>query len=677
LGEFKEVEELTWAGYAPSALKQIEIHLSQVSENFPSYLHLLHLRCICLSNLQSIKELIISSENLIKRSEVLKNTYYLIWGYIHTASCLFNDHEKLKKILEILQNLLLDNRNKMKNEDRLRFEGNLYYFYSMFYNARGNNIKGIESANQSIELFKIINDKIGMAEAYRFLGLNFFNFKKLEEAGKAYAKSKELFLERNNKYPYEFLLINIAWLYFWQGKDLEGINHYEEALSIAIDVQNTNRVVLLNIRLANRYAINYEREKATKHLEWAIKSITSISDLFSKYTTYQEIGDVFIRLGELEQANTYFQVSLEAAIQLDQINTIIWSKYNLYTTLTLQGKLEEALKRFLELLNYLEINKIKLSLFYRFVYISISEIYYKLGEKRKSENYLIKAKEIVGKENRLVSATYYSILLLRTQTLQDTNSISNLIEEILTFRNDNTKYDLLILLFNLLEEIGQLHILKEHLPKLESFNNLSSYNQHYTTYYTAIFFKESSRLKDKIKAQDIFETIFNESATEFDLRKKAFLHLCELILFEIKVMNDTSLIRQLKDMIINMINFSQEHHNYELLGDLVLQMFKLELIELNIFKAEEYFNQFVEIANKTNIVTFINKIEGERNILEKWKSFEKEETELEELLELSGVNESFKELIKKSTKVDPSTDMKRVQSYMEKAQRMVDVWEKE
>ena len=105
----------------------------------------------------------------------------------------------------------------------------------------------------------------------------------------------------------------------------------------------------------------------------------------------------------------------------------------------------------------------------------------------------------------------------------------------------------------------------------------------------ALMLKNSSRIRDKAKAQKLFKKIID--TTFFDVNIKAHIHLCDILLTEYNIENSVEVFNELNYYISSLLDIAEKQHSYIVFCETFLLQAKLALLNFNV-KAARLFNIF-------------------------------------------------------------------------------------
>ncbi|MFX0182020.1 MAG: tetratricopeptide repeat protein [Candidatus Hodarchaeota archaeon] len=196
-------------------------------------------------------------------------------------------------------------------------------------------------------------------------------------------------------------------------------------------------------------------------------------------------------------------------------------------------------------------------------------------------------------------------------------------------------------------------------PFLRQFKDLTLKHEHksISQVYRVVkakFLKASTRLKDKMEAQAIFQQVVNEEKEIINVGTviEALLHLCELLIYELHITGDEEVFKEVKTLLIKFLNITQAQKSVNLQVNALLLQAQLKAVEGNLQQTTELLTQARVTAEKYELHILGEKAEAEQNRLE---------------------NEMMKwqELIQRNAPIQERLEHARVEHYIKDAQKMI------
>ncbi|MFX0207530.1 MAG: tetratricopeptide repeat protein [Candidatus Hodarchaeota archaeon] len=167
----------------------------------------------------------------------------------------------------------------------------------------------------------------------------------------------------------------------------------------------------------------------------------------------------------------------------------------------------------------------------------------------------------------------------------------------------------------------------------------------------AMFLKEASRrFREKVKAQDILREIVDDRQTTYYYRLLAMLHLCELLILELKVLEDESLMEEVGNIIEEVYKVAQTLNITPIIIEILILQTKFAFIKGQGDKGEDLLNQALLLAQTSGLTNYETRVVNEQQSLQneysKWIELISQNVSLREKIEQANVQDYLKEAIK-------------------------------
>ncbi len=196
--------------------------------------------------------------------------------------------------------------------------------------AKGNNSnKVISLLNESITLFKSVNEKELLGRAYNSLGLSYDDKGDYKTALGYYFKALEVFDSFSFADGIQETSNNIAVIYESLDDPKNALKYYEQSLEFA---KKTNRAEAIGGAYANLggyYIENENYNEAMKYLTLAIEIKQSVGDWAGVSRIINNMGQMYYTRGDLEKGISYFKQSLEIKKEHKVYDEIHSTYYNM------------------------------------------------------------------------------------------------------------------------------------------------------------------------------------------------------------------------------------------------------------------------------------------------------------------------------------------------------------
>lgn len=167
----------------------------------------------------------------------------------------------------------------------------------------------------------------------------------------------------------------------------------------------------------------------------------------------------------------------------------------------------------------------------------------------------------------------------------------------------------------------------------------------------ASILKKSARIRDKAKAEELIKQIIKTETLYFDIKIYAYIHLCDLLLAEFRINNNSDVLDEINQNITQLLNIAEKSHSYLAFCETFILKAKLALLNFDIKAARRFLTQAQKIAESRGINRLAMKISHEHDELlnqEKiWENYKQSEASLSERWELAGLNKQMENMVRK------------------------------
>ncbi|MHA2303144.1 MAG: tetratricopeptide repeat protein [Candidatus Thorarchaeota archaeon] len=480
---------------------------------------------------------------------------------------------------------------KLLNQQKLEFEeteeselkkrqGELTRHRGILNWYRGELDGAIECHEQSLAVFRELDDKQGEASALNNLGLVQWSKGNLDAAAEYYEKSLSIRRELGVLYEIAVIQNNLGNVYVMKG-DLEGaLDYHRQALQIREELDNKPDLA------------------------------TSLTNLGSVYQT----------LGSLNQALECYHRALEIYEDIDVKQGMALILNNLGSGYEIRGDLIQSLdyhQRSLELKRKLGNSQdIALSL------LNIGGIHRQRGDANLALETLQQGLELFKESGNEPYAAVANYLILTVATENDDFEVAD-------------------------EALRNLQELNE-----KTTNRII--NQRYRV-AKAVRLKASKGAREKLEAQEILAEIVQEEVGQHILTVTAMVHLCDLLLFELKMTGEEELFERAKDIAQQIMDIAKSQTSYSLLVEAYILQSKFALVEQDIEKARILLSQAHIMTQEKDLYILARKVAHERDLLQveldKWQNIIEKNPSRKEMIDFAQLDNYLERMIKKTVAV--------------------------
>ncbi|MFW9902329.1 MAG: tetratricopeptide repeat protein [Candidatus Thorarchaeota archaeon] len=200
----------------------------------------------------------------------------------------------------------------------------------------------------------------------------------------------------------------------------------------------------------------------------------------------------------------------------------------------------------------------------------------------------------------------------------------------------------------------------------------SNYVNRWYRFCKAFLLKTSLRAPHRGEAEVILKQILNEEFDDYELQVLTLLNLSELLLIEVRLLNDLQVLKELESLISRLLDIAEKNKSYYLLTEIYYLQGKLTLLTLDTKEARKFLTQAQRIAERWDYNELANNISIEldklNNQLNMWDDLREEEISLSERIKLAGMDEQMEHLL--WNRVSLTTQVKEQQITIHKERKI-------
>ncbi|MHA2246404.1 MAG: tetratricopeptide repeat protein [Candidatus Hodarchaeales archaeon] len=431
-------------------------------------------------------------------------------------------------------------------------------------------------------------------------------------------------------------LQNLASVYQSKGEPETASIYVQRSLQLANELPGTIRIAKLLYDIGMLYY--FKRDETAASLDAFQKSLSVSEELDDKdgiQLSLHLLGDLHqYSKGDLNRALEFYKRSMKLFEEVGgNVRVHAWNLTDAGNLYHLKGDLNLALVHFQKAISLFE--EISDDFYFCQTFLHIGRAYRSKGDNKTALDYykrcleLLEEKKLrVGQETK--GLTYYELIAVMLDN------------------KDNSKAKKYFQQFNQYYE-------KQELSKqfLSQWYKLSE----------ALILKTSIRIKDKARAQQLFQEIIDDEDLKLDLlnfladpKKTAMLNLCELLLFELKsspdeITDENEVFQEVKDLLGSLVSLAEQQHSFPLLVNTLILQARFSLVEGNLTGAMDFLNKGKTTADEKKLVKLSEKVSVEIEILinqlDTWEALIQENIPLKERL----VRTRLEEYISKASKI--------------------------
>ena len=208
-------------------------------------------------------------------------------------------------------------------------------------------------------------------------------------------------------------------------------------------------------------------------------------------------------------------------------------------------------------------------------------------------------------------------------------------------------------LIQILIDKGDLERAQISLHDLEQLNSQLK-NKQINLWYLfdkALLLKTSSRARNRGKAEELFMQILEDKDLGYEFTIGALLNLCELLLTELRMINDVEVLDEINPLITRLLNIAEKSNSYSILAETCFLKSKLSLLTFDIKKAQRFLTQAQQIAEKFGLNQLAVKIANENEELltklDLWEKLKEEDAPMSDRMEVARLDEKIVKMIQR------------------------------
>ncbi|MFX1289068.1 MAG: hypothetical protein ACFFFY_10990, partial [Promethearchaeota archaeon] len=187
--------------------------------------------------------------------------------------------------------------------------------------------------------------------------------------------------------------------------------------------------------------------------------------------------------------------------------------------------------------------------------------------------------------------------------------------------------------------------------------------------------KSSNRFRDRVMAEEIFTTIFEDENYILNHRLLCVIELCELKLSELRFTNEINIVDEIKPLIAKLLDFSQIINSYYYLIEAYMLQAKLALINFEINNSRRFLTQAQRMAERHGYTKLSIEIADLHEKLiqqsDMWEDLKEVNAPVSKRMELARLSENLNDLIRGRTSTIAQVSEKKVTVYKERKQCLV------
>lgn len=479
-------------------------------------------------------------------------------------------------------------------------------------------------------------------------------------------------------------IILIGKTFVKQGLFNEAIETIEEVL---LDSQQTDEILIevdALIILTEAFWRVGQLKKSKDHLKQAEK-ILHMSKLTEEEVrtvegelSYHQ-GIIHSRKGELDDAIKNLQHSLEVRRKSKNNHGIGEALNSIGVVYYYKGMLNQALDVYMESLKVKEAlgNKQQLAIAFN----NIGDVLHTQGELEKSQSYYQNGLDLfkeIGNKEHIASGLHNigKVYHLKGQFDSALDYYKKALRIVEVLGNELTLSEHLYYIIQVSIDGNDLDSANKYLENLEKITAKTSNKVVKQRYKTSqgLVLKAGKRIRSKMKAAELFETIIEDELVNHELTVASMLHSCDLLLFELRSFGEEGeeALSGIKRIARQLLEIAKTQGLHSLLAETYLLRSRLAMIELDFVEAQRCIEQARFIAEERGLKKLANTIKHEMELLPKWETILDQKPNLRDMTELSQVQDLIDRMIRKKVYRNKA----EIKDYVVEAKELLEEWER-
>ena len=455
--------------------------------------------------------------------------------------------------------------------------------------------RAIIPLSESLTLFEELGNKHRIALCLRDIGNTYWQRGEIDHSIEYYEQSYQMSKEIGNKHDMSACLNNMGLIFRDEKNDpVKAIEYFMQSLKLAEELNDKPSIVFYLRNIGHTYLVMENLDQAEKAYQRALTLQEEIGNKERIAFTLLWIGNSYwFVLGDLYRGLDYLQRSSRIYDEIGEVLGLALTFNNIAWIYKMKGELELAIEFCHKSLSkHQEIDE---PLERTWPLLNLALIYQAKGDLEKTQEFAKKTLALSEESGNEFAAAYALYLManiaLDKNQLEKAREFSRQLQHLYTHGHQTTK--LRRGLFRPLKPMKQLTQLTE-----------------------ALILKASPRLSDKAKAQEIFKEVAEEPVWAIELTSTATLHLCDLLLFELKASGDEAVLQEAKNLIKKFREKAQNAHSYSSVINTIILQSKLNTIEGKLTKAARLLDQATITAEEKGLTRLLETVKVEKMELE-------------------------------------------------------------
>ncbi|MFX1251045.1 MAG: tetratricopeptide repeat protein [Promethearchaeota archaeon] len=437
-------------------------------------------------------------------------------------------------------------------------------------------------------------------------------------------------------------------IYGSTGKYVDSLTSFQQMLTLFEELGNKYSIARALNNLGMTYWLIGELDQALSNYTKALELSQELGNKYLLASLSMNTGLIYQYKGELSSALNFYQKAFVEFEELESKREIVKCLTNIGNVHKMRGDIDQALQFYRKGLKIREepdnVDELEINIDVAFLLNSIANVYQMKGELRAAMDSF---KKSLGLFEGIGNNLYISLPLFN-----------------------------LVQLSVLIESREQTHSYLQQLQKINDKEDNKYIRQRYHV-ANALVLKRSSRLRDRSKAEELFEQVAKEEIINHELTVMALLNLCDILIDELRLSGSSEVLDEVQAHVSRLLNIAKEQHSYWLLVEIYLLKSKLALLELNMQDAQRFLEQAQFTALERGLHHLLIKVLSEQDKfhsqMNQWEFLISQNAPISELLELAQLEKLLMRVAQKRLEITNEDIVK----YAQQAQQLKKEWENE
>jgi tetratricopeptide (TPR) repeat protein len=429
---------------------------------------------------------------------------------------------------------------------------------------------------------------------------------------------------------------------FWRtgrlDESLLQINQCELDIDLVPDEHTTEHTLLLG-EIAYHKGVIYSRkgelENALSNLQTALSIRQELKDDYGIGEALNSIGVVYYYKGYLVKSLEQYKRSLEFKEKINNIQQLAIAFNNIGDVYHTQGELKEAKSYYSKSLALFEEtgNKEHISAGLH----NLGKLYYHTG-------------------NTEVSLDYFERAMTLYEELENKLGISENLYQLIQVSLD-------------IPNLQQSQQFLDYLASIAHQVNNKVIKQRYIV-SQALLLKSTNRIRYKMKAMELLNSIIQDDLVNSELTTTAMLHIADLLLYELKLYGEEGILSELKEITQQLLQIAETQKLHSLLAETYLLQSRLSVIGLDLRNARNILYQAKDIADERDLFKLSDLITYELELLPSWESIKAKPPNIKEITNILDMEDLINRMIRRKV----FRNKKEMEAYVREAKSLFKTW---